>query len=199
VNRARLLSVAGSVFAAMAALTPLLAARARPIGKVGWCAADRLYLSAASGPHTAQPQTGGTLLWFLQLRHHGPSACMVENRLTLLRAETVSGQAMKLNAHSPAFGPTRKPLVLRNRQRAFLEVEDPATWTLSPIKGCKERVLLTFSLPHGNGELRARPPVEVAMCPAGEMLISETFSATVFSQYTQGAKQLPSGYIGSNV
>ena len=172
---------------------PFLAARASANGHLGWCAADRLFLSAATGPHTEQTQAGGAVLWFLQLRHRGPSACMVENRLTLVRAATVSGEAIKLKAADAyAFGPKRaSPLVRRNNQRAFVSVWDPAGWTRTPIKGCKDRVLLTFGLPHGEGKLSARPPGGVAMCPVGSVSISAPFSATVFFQFIQRSSTTP--------
>jgi len=159
-------------------------ARARANGKAGWCEAQHLSLSAVEGPRSVQVQAGGAALWFLQIRHHGASACMVENRLTLLSARTASGASMKLRTgDSYVVGVRKKPLVLRNSQRAFVELWDPATWTLTPIRGCADHVVLTFGLPHGQGTLSARPPKGIAMCPAGSMLISATFGSATFLQF----------------
>lgn len=158
--------------------------RARASGKASWCEAQHLSLSAANGPRSVQVQAGGAALWFLQIRHHGASACMVENRLTLLSARTASGAPMKLRTgDSYVVGVRRNPLVLRNSQRAFMELWDPATWTLTPIRGCADHVVLTFGLPHGQGTLSARPPKGIAMCPAGSMLISATFGSATFRQF----------------
>ena len=180
------------VLAALTVVLPLLTARASAQDKVGWCQADRLLLSAASGPHTEQAQAGGALLWFLQLRHQGHSTCMVENRLALISARTISGEAIKLRAvDGYVFGPRREPLRVRGTERAFVSLWDPATWTRTPIKGCRDRVLLTFRLPHRGGELSARPPDGVAMCPTGSLSISATFSAATFARFIRQSSSTP--------
>jgi hypothetical protein len=179
----------------MAALAVALTcgvARARANGKAGWCEARHLSLAAASGPHTEQAQAGGAVLWFLQIRHLGTSACMVENRLTLLSARTASGAPVELRAsNSYVFGMRKEPLKLRNSQQAFVELWDPATWSRTVIRGCHDHVVLTFGLAHGRGTLSARPPEGIAMCPTGSMSISATFSSATFLHFIQESSTAP--------
>lgn len=176
--------VAGAATAAAIALGSGLAA-AHAQGTAGWCGAKHLSLSAATDPRSVQTQAGGAVLWFLQIRHHGPSACMVERRLILLSDHAASGASVKLHGYESAvFGGEREPLLLRDSERAFVELWYASPVTLNGGGGCHDNVVLTFGLSNGRGKLSARPPDRVAQCP-GSLGISRTISPAQFRQLIQ--------------
>jgi hypothetical protein len=161
-------------------------ARARAGERLGWCALKQLRLSPVRGAHALQVQVGGTVLWYLRIRHHGASACRLEERLRLVGARTSNGAAIGLHAvQGGAFGPARGSVTLRAGQSAYVAVWDPATWTLRPIGGCRRDVTLRFRIPPAAGMLSARPPAQLAVCPGGALSLSETFSASVFGAFFQ--------------
>lgn len=168
------------------------AAKAHANGKAGWCRAQHLSLTAASGPHTVQAQAGGAVLWFLQIRHHGASACMVENRLTLLSDRAASRASIKLRAYDSGVFAGGKPqrLVLSNSQKAFVELWYASPGTVTAVRGCGDHVVLTFGLSDGRGTLSARPPEGVALCP-GSLGISPPISSATFLQFIQRSSTTP--------
>ena len=152
----------------------------------GWCAVKDLELSPVGGARALQAQVGGTVLWYLRIRHHGPPTCLLEEHLRLVGVRAAGGRAMRLHAvEGGAFGPARGAVTLRGGQSAYVAVWDPAIWTLRPNGACRREVTLRFRLPPAIGMLSARPPARLAVCPIGSLSLSETFSAGVFSTFSK--------------
>lgn len=110
---------------------------------------------------------------------------MVESRLTLLSDRAASGASVKLHSyHSAVFEGGTQPLVLRESQRAFVELWYASPATLNGGRGCHDNVVLTFGLSDGRGTLSVRPPASIAQCP-GSLGISRTISSARFVQFIQ--------------
>jgi hypothetical protein len=117
---------------------------------------------------------------------------MVENRLTLLSDHAASGASIKLRGYDSGVFAGGKPqrLVLRNSQRAFVELWYASPGTVAVVRGCGDHVVLTFGLSDGPGKLSARPPEGVALCP-GSLGLSPTISSATFLQFIQRSSTTP--------
>jgi hypothetical protein len=176
----------------LAALMTVGLARASGHTRTAWCGARQLTLSNAKGPHAIFGQAESTI-WFLQIRDHGKSPCLVGAWLTLASARAVNGRRIRVRGVSDpgGFGGSPKAFALRPQARAFVELE--SGFPTAASRGCEPDVLLSFILPHAGGMLAVRIPREVGdLCPRTSLDISPTYDAAAFFQFMQELNAAPS-------
>lgn len=187
------------VLAAAVGFLTLGAAQTTARTRVAWCAADQLSLSVATQNHAQQGQAGGGDLWFLQLKHHGQSACLVGGWLRLSGARTANGANLLVKPLYGSGGVGRSvppsSFDLQRSGDAFVEMWTDSPMTNAAIKACQQLAeVLIFTLPHDGGRLTVRLPTSIVPpCGHGQIGIARTDTSASFFAFLQQFSTGPTG------
>jgi hypothetical protein len=187
------------VLAAAVGLLTFGAAQTTARARAAWCAAGQLSLSVATQNHSQQGQAGGGDLWFLQLKHHGQSACLVGGWLRLSGARTANGVNLLVKPYYESGGVGRSvppsSFDLQRNADAFVEMWTDGPMTNAAIKACQQLAeLLIFTLPHGGGRLTVRLPSSITPpCRHGQIGIARTDTSASFFAFLQLFSTGPTG------